>query len=54
MVTLTILAIIIGLAFAPNLRRIVFGTFSSVLTLLAGVLFLTWLTGSRSSSRRRW
>jgi hypothetical protein len=54
MITLTILVILVALAFAPNARRIVFGTLSRVLSILASVLFLGWLMGSRSQSRRRW
>ena len=54
MVTLTIIAIFVVLAFAPGLRRIVFGTLSLVASLLAGVLFLTWLIGPRSPPKRWW
>jgi hypothetical protein len=54
MITLAILAILVALAFAPTARRVVFVTLSRVLSLLAGVLFLTWLTGYRSPNRRRW
>jgi hypothetical protein len=54
-ISLAILAVIIGLSFAPPaLRRAVFKTLSSVFALLTGVLFLTWLMGSRSQPRRRW
>ena len=54
MVTLTIIAILIGLVFAPGLRRIVFGTLSLVGSLLASVLFLTWLIGPRAPPKRWW
>lgn len=54
MVTLTIIAILIVLAFARGLRRIVFGTLSVVASLLAGVLFLTWLIGPRAPPKRWW
>jgi hypothetical protein len=54
MITLTILVVLVALAFFPNARRIVFGTVSRVLSILAGVLFLGWLMGSRSQPRRRW
>jgi hypothetical protein len=40
MVSLSILAMLIGLAFALWLRRIAFGTGSGVVALLAGALFL--------------
>lgn len=54
MLSLTMLAITIGLAFSSRLRRIAFGTLSSLVTLLGGVLLLVWLMGSRSPARRRW
>ena len=55
MISLSILAVIIGLAFAPPaLRRAVFRTLSSVFALLTSVLFLTWLMGSRSQPCRWW
>lgn len=55
MITLTVLAVIIGLAFSPPaLRRAVFRTLSSVFALITSVLFLTWLMGSGSQPRRWW
>jgi hypothetical protein len=54
MITLFIVASLVALAFAPSARRVIFGTLSRVFSLLAGVLFLTWLAGSRSPFKRRW
>jgi hypothetical protein len=48
------IAISIVLAVAPGLRRIVFGTLSLVGSLLASVLFLTWLIGPRAPPKRWW
>ena len=49
---LLIVLALICLAFAPpHVRRSIFGTLSFILTMLGGVLLLTWASGSRTRRR---
>jgi hypothetical protein len=51
--SLLILMILVGLIFAPGVRRVFFRTLSGVFGLIACVLTIVWAAGS-GSGRRSW